>query len=68
MEDRLIQCLNEIINSDASAGVVRDILGSVIELSHIVSDYRDVNDFENYINSEDFVEDVYDLFDVDINQ
>ena len=67
MEDRLTQCLNEIIYSGNCPSDLRYILDNVIELNNIVNS-MDVNDFEEYIQSEQFVEDVFELLEVDLNE
>ena len=67
MEDRLTQCLNEIIYSDDCPSKLRNILDNVIELSNIANT-GDAIDFEDYIQSEDFANDVYEFFGVDINK
>lgn len=65
MEDRLTQCLNEIIYSDDCPSSLREILSNVIELSEYAYS-RDASDFDEYIQSDEFAEDVYSLFGVDL--
>jgi len=67
MDDRLQQCLEEITSSSNCTAKVRQILESVNELSDIIYS-MDANDFEEYIESDDFVEDVSNLFDIDISE
>ena len=65
MEDRLTQCLNEIIYSDNCSSELRQILNAVIELSDEAY-AGDTNDFDAWIASDDFSDTVYELFGVDL--
>jgi len=65
MEDRLTQCLNEIMYSDTCPSDLRSIFQNILDLNEEIS-AMDASDFENYFNSNDFVEDMYSLFGVDI--
>ena len=67
MEDRLTQCLNEVMFSSDCPADLRSILDNVLELSNYIN-YIDVNDFEDYLKSEEFADDIYELFGVDINK
>ena len=67
MEDRLKQCLVEVMFSNDCRASLRQTLEQVIELNEKIS-YMDVNDFEDYFNSEEFADDIYELFEVDINK
>ena len=65
MEDRLTQCLNEIMYSGDCPATLRQVLDSVNILNEEISAF-DVNDFEEYIQSSDFSDRVYELFGVDL--
>lgn len=65
MESRLTQCLNEIIYADDCPADLRSVLANVVELEDVVSAF-DVNDFEEFIASNDFTTTVYELFGVEL--
>lgn len=62
---RLQDCLNEIIYSDDCPAELRSILQNVIELDANIN-AMDYSDYEEYVQSQDFVDDIYALFGVDI--
>ena len=66
MGSRLEDCLNEIIFSNDCPSDLRSILENVIELDANIH-AMDYSDYEEYIQSQDFVDDVYALFGVDID-
>ena len=67
MKDRLEQCLVEVMFSNDCRANLRQTLEQVLELNEKIS-YMNVNDFEDYFNSEEFTDDIYELFGVDINK
>lgn len=64
-ESRLRTALEEIIYSDSCPTDLRVTLENVLELDDEIN-YMDANDFDEYIDSEDFVDNVYELFGVSI--
>lgn len=65
MGSRLEDCLNEVIYSDDCPAELRSILQNVIELDANIN-AMDYSDYEEYVQSQDFVDDIYALFGVDI--
>ena len=66
MESRLAECLNEVIYADKCPSKLRGILQNVLELDEEISQF-DVNDFEEFLESDEFSALIYELFGVDIN-
>lgn len=67
MEDRLTQCLNEIIYADDCPSELRQVLANVLILNEDISAY-DATGFEEYFESSDFSDSVYELFGVDLGE
>lgn len=67
MEDRLTQCLHEIMYCDECSSELRQILDNVLELSDKIS-YFDATDFDDYLLSDEFADDAYELFGVNLGE
>ena len=67
-DTRLTYTLQEIIYSEDCPSDLRSTLDNVLELNKKVCDEMDYSEWEQYILSDEFRDDVYEMFGFDIGE